>query len=147
MIYFITVTQLEQTNYLTWYTLPWWSVLLVEKTGIRGENHRPVGSHWQNLSHNVVSSTSRLNGIRTHTFFKIRSRKKFATRPQTTVPFYLRVRWHESECPFYFFVVWTSASVIKFYSYVEEMIVIWLSCLRCSDIQYMYKQYQFLAKV
>jgi hypothetical protein len=24
-----------------------------------GENHRPVASHWQNLSHNDVSSTPR----------------------------------------------------------------------------------------
>ena len=23
----------------------WWSVLLVEETGVHGENHRPVGSH------------------------------------------------------------------------------------------------------
>jgi len=34
-----------------------WSVLLVEKTG---ENHRTVASHWQTLSHNVVSSTPRV---------------------------------------------------------------------------------------
>jgi hypothetical protein len=33
------------------------SVLLVEETGIPGENHRPAVSHWQTLSHNVVSST------------------------------------------------------------------------------------------
>ena len=32
------------------------SVLLVEKTGVPGETHRPVPSHWQTLSHNVVSS-------------------------------------------------------------------------------------------
>jgi hypothetical protein len=32
----------------------WRSVLLVEETG---ENHRPAASHWQTLSHNVVSST------------------------------------------------------------------------------------------
>ena len=32
----------------------WWSVLLVEETG---ENHRPVASHWQTLSHDVVSTT------------------------------------------------------------------------------------------
>ena len=25
----------------------WWSVLLVEETGVPGENHRPVTSHWQ----------------------------------------------------------------------------------------------------
>jgi hypothetical protein len=31
-----------------------------------GENHRPAASHWQNLSHNVESSTHRLSGIRTH---------------------------------------------------------------------------------
>jgi len=32
------------------------SVLMVEETG---ENHQPVVSHWQTLSHNVVSSTPR----------------------------------------------------------------------------------------
>jgi len=37
----------------------WPSALLVEETGVPGENHRPVASHWQILSHNVVSSTPR----------------------------------------------------------------------------------------
>ena len=46
--------------------ISWRSVLLVEKTGVPGENHRPVTIHWQTLSHNVASSTSRLSGIRTH---------------------------------------------------------------------------------
>jgi hypothetical protein len=36
------------------------SVLLVEETGVHRENHRPVTSHWQILSHNVVSSTPHL---------------------------------------------------------------------------------------
>ena len=36
-----------------------WSVLLVEETGAHGENHRPVASHRQTLSHCIVSSTSR----------------------------------------------------------------------------------------
>ena len=35
------------------------SVLLVEETGVPGENHRSVASHWQTPSHNVVSSTPR----------------------------------------------------------------------------------------
>jgi hypothetical protein len=34
--------------------IAWWSVLLVEKTGGPGENHRPVASHWQTLSHKNV---------------------------------------------------------------------------------------------
>ena len=32
----------------------WWSVLLMEGTGGHGENHRPVASYLQTLSHNVV---------------------------------------------------------------------------------------------
>jgi hypothetical protein len=31
----------------------------VEGTGVPGENNQPVASHWQTLSHNVVSSTPR----------------------------------------------------------------------------------------
>jgi hypothetical protein len=34
--------------------ISWQSVLLVEETKGPGENHRPVVSHWQTLSHNVV---------------------------------------------------------------------------------------------
>ena len=37
----------------------WQSVLLMEETRVPGENHRPVSSHWQTLSSNVVSSTCR----------------------------------------------------------------------------------------
>jgi hypothetical protein len=37
----------------------WWSVLLVEESIVPRENHWPVVSHWQTLSHNVVSSTPR----------------------------------------------------------------------------------------
>jgi hypothetical protein len=32
---------------------------LVEETGEPGENHRPAESHWQTVSHNVVSSAPR----------------------------------------------------------------------------------------
>ncbi len=41
------------------------SVLLVEETGLPGESHRPPANHRQTVSHNVVSSTPRLSGIRT----------------------------------------------------------------------------------
>jgi hypothetical protein len=34
--------------------ISWQSVLLMEETGGHGENHQPVASHWQTLSHNVV---------------------------------------------------------------------------------------------
>ena len=34
--------------------ISWRSVLLVEETGGPGKNHRPVASHRQTLSHNVV---------------------------------------------------------------------------------------------
>ena len=45
-----------------------WSILLVEETGVPIENHRPVTSHQQTLSHNVVSSAPHLIGIQTHNF-------------------------------------------------------------------------------
>jgi len=37
--------------------IQWQSVLLVEETWVPGENHQPAASHWQYLSHKVVSST------------------------------------------------------------------------------------------
>ena len=37
--------------------ISWCLVLLVEETGVPRENQRTVTSHWQTLSHNVVSST------------------------------------------------------------------------------------------
>jgi hypothetical protein len=39
--------------------ISWRPVLLVEETGVLRENHGPVTSHRQTLSHNVVSSTPR----------------------------------------------------------------------------------------
>ena len=45
----------------------WRSVLLVEETQVPGENHQPVASHCQILSHNVASSTH-MNGVQTHNF-------------------------------------------------------------------------------
>jgi hypothetical protein len=46
--------------------ISWRSVLLVEETGVPGEKHRPATSHWQTLSHNVVSSTPCLSGNQTY---------------------------------------------------------------------------------
>jgi hypothetical protein len=39
--------------------ISWQSVLLMEEIRVPGENHRPVASHCQTLSHNIVSSTPR----------------------------------------------------------------------------------------
>ena len=44
----------------------WRWVLLVEESGVPGENPRPAASHWQTSSTNVVSNTPRLSGIQTH---------------------------------------------------------------------------------
>ena len=37
-----------------------WHSVLLEETGVPGENHWPAASRWQTLSHNVESSTSHL---------------------------------------------------------------------------------------
>ena len=47
----------------------WWSVLLVEETGVPGENHRPIASHRQTLPHNyhfMYRVHLVMNGIQTH---------------------------------------------------------------------------------
>jgi len=46
--------------------ISWRSVLLVEETGVPGENHIPDTSRLQTLSHNVLYLA--LSGIRTHNF-------------------------------------------------------------------------------
>jgi len=72
MIYLFINSYLEINNRfgLVWFmvlnatfndisVISWRSVLLVEETGVPGENHHSVASHWQTLSHNVVSSAPR----------------------------------------------------------------------------------------
>jgi len=54
------------TTYNNISVISWQSLLLVEETRRPGENHRPVASHWQTLSHNVVSSTPHQSGVPTH---------------------------------------------------------------------------------
>jgi hypothetical protein len=39
--------------------MSWQSVLFMEETELLRENHRPVASYWQTLSHNLVSSAPR----------------------------------------------------------------------------------------
>ena len=60
---------LLKANFNNIAAISWRSVLLpilVEGTGVPGEReHWPAASHWQTLSHNVVSSTPRLFQIRT----------------------------------------------------------------------------------
>jgi hypothetical protein len=60
--YCICIKTLENIVYLIglWYLAPlsvilWWSVLLVDETGVPGENYWPVASHWQTSWHIVVS--------------------------------------------------------------------------------------------
>jgi hypothetical protein len=38
----------------------------LKEIGVPGENHRTAARHWQTLSHNVVSSTLHLSGVRIH---------------------------------------------------------------------------------
>ena len=43
--------------------ISWRWVLLLEETGVPGENHRPVATHWQTLSHSCIEYTSPWTGF------------------------------------------------------------------------------------
>ena len=44
--------------------ISWQSLLLMEETGVPGENHRPTASHWQTLNYHIMfSGWSSLNVI------------------------------------------------------------------------------------
>ena len=70
--------------------ISWQSVLLVEETAGSEENNRPVTSHWQTLSHNVVHFA--LIKIRTHNIVLINTdcigscKSNYHTIMATTAP-------------------------------------------------------------
>ena len=57
--------------------ISWRSILLVEETGVPRENHRPVASHWQILSHKCcIEYTLPWTGFKLTTF--VRNRQVFS---------------------------------------------------------------------
>ena len=57
--------------------ISWRSILLVEETGVPRENHRPVASHWQILSHLCcIEYTLPWTGFKLTTF--VRNRQVFS---------------------------------------------------------------------
>jgi len=77
--------------------ISWLSFLLVEETGVPEENHRPVASHSQTLSHNVVSSTPRLSGIQNSqgTDCVGSYKSNYHTITTTTAPIYTSKKLHK----------------------------------------------------
>jgi len=97
----------------------WWSVLLVEETGVPGENHWSVASHWQTLSHKLCRVHLIWAGFELTTFCGDRDwlcRSNYHMITATTTPIILASEkcqksqvckdpfsW-SSRCSFYFFI-------------------------------------------
>jgi hypothetical protein len=84
--------------------ISWWSVLFMEETGGPGENHRPVATHLQTLSHDVVSSAPRhaKSEIRTRNVIGDRSAKDhdhhFARIKLIQVVLFIDYGYYENQC-------------------------------------------------
>ena len=57
LVYLTVMVMVFKVTFNNTSAISWRSVLLVEETGVPGENHRLVIIHWQPVSHNVVSSS------------------------------------------------------------------------------------------
>jgi hypothetical protein len=58
------------------FAISWRSGLLVEETGWPGDNHRPVVSHWQTLSHNAVQLALIENRFKKNSYSKLKILEK-----------------------------------------------------------------------
>jgi hypothetical protein len=68
--------------------ISWWSVLLVEQSGVPKETHRLVVGHWQTLTHNVISSTPR-NELTTLVVISINCTTTIWSRPRKKIEYYI----------------------------------------------------------
>ena len=104
--------------------ISWVSVLLVEKTRDAEENHPPAASHWQMLSHNVVSSTPRLRGfelIGTDCMGTYKSKYHEITTTTNPIPQnYMR----RSKVLVLVFVLWLVCPVLPVYVILRPMICV-----------------------
>ena len=99
----------------------------MEETGAPGENHWPVASHWQTLSHNVVSSIPRLSNYFSVLFLFPCSilRNDFLKSTSVTVEDFIRfkvcVNYHYNthtdpitvlRCLFFLYCMWSCSRLI-----------------------------------
>ena len=103
--------------------ISWQSVLLVEETGRPGENHWPVASHWQTLSHNVVHLT--LIEIRTHNISGDSCKSNYHTITAMTAPKSLSCNR---------FIKENNVSKNNRFSFIDRHIYIFFWCLQAIKI-------------
>jgi hypothetical protein len=87
----------------------WWRKLEYPR-----ENHRPVASHWQTISHNVVSSTPHLSGIRTPCISGDRHWLHVVVNPTTiqSRPQWLTLYTSNTACWFYYIIISSNVTFV-----------------------------------
>jgi hypothetical protein len=102
--------------------ISWRSVLSVEETEVSGENHRPFASHWQTWSHNVVSSTPRLSGVRTH---NISSDKGILHHYFFIVPIVMPCSFCHGFFFIFVYMIWPYVAHLHVYDCTDKIIKSW----------------------
>ena len=88
--------------------ISWLSDLLVEETGVPRENHRPVTSHWQMLSHNAVSNIPR-TGFELTTLVEIGTDRTLCDK---VCQWLVTGQWFSKVCQWLATGLWVSAGTL-----------------------------------
>ena len=80
-------------GYINISAILWWSVILVEETGVPGENRRFASSQRQTLSHNVVLRTTRQERESNSQLYTDSCKSNYHTITTTTIPCVIIYIW------------------------------------------------------
>ena len=114
--------------------------VLLEETGVPGENPQPIASLYETFSHNVVSSTPRLSEVRTHNYHTISTAP--AMYMKTVYRFWLFHNWSIFNS-FHNNITWIVSDCFLTPSEQPVFALITWCCIRSGSSKYQFDSFWF----